>query len=576
MGITNDDEMICFKRPQDAVSILTDMEEDGDISIEPMRTFGTHVRAQTQGDYKDNWNNHPVYFNNVWVVHNGGISNDDEIRKTVKVNQDAIPVVDSVAINIVLSQMKDPHNLDELIESIDRLDGSFAFHAIWQEHPGLSLIVRGTSSPLITAWHESSCFVYGSTIESVYGIIEAMNLDPNTDEWTYRSMDQNQLILLQDGLPIIWGTLPTISWQNKSKTDFFMQRILPKEDERKELVVYQTDSIHDFAQKGDDYSLRNWQKANANNLEVIYTREKGIVKLKGKPRESFPRGNDINLHSVTSEAKQIIRNNKDNVYHVFFGDIEIIMNMNRVVLDVYDRGFVEETEDRWRKVEKEEEKVSSDSSDQYSELNNFYIAKSTSIKVPTVNERFDYLKVSNPYTIPTYPLAIGVQRSMQVTSDNAKYWSPILEFDWKAIFEPGTIANHIEYRDLWFLQNDEMWCNEHKKLVTKHDDPYNCKDILLAAAYTYSCINDLDVIKYLLDDIHILYEHNNKSDHDCDKKHDWWPTGYRRVYVDNVCFDILVEEMCSNCSDKKKAFNFPKWLDQMMDKQTYEVYTDAH
>ena len=113
MGITNDDEIVCFKLPEDAVSILTDLEENKETSIEPMRTFGTHVRAQTQGDYKDNWNNHPVYFNDVWVVHNGGISNDDEIRKTVKINQDAIPVVDSVAINIVLSQIKDPHNLDE-------------------------------------------------------------------------------------------------------------------------------------------------------------------------------------------------------------------------------------------------------------------------------------------------------------------------------------------------------------------------------------------------------------------------------------------------------------------------------
>ena len=152
------------------------------------------------------------------------------------------------------------------------------------------------------------------------------------------------------------------------------------------------------------------------------------------------------------------------------------MNMNRVVLDVYDHGFVEETEDRWRKVEKEKTPIALENkSDDPLTFSEFYIAKSTSIKVPEVNERFDYLKVSHPYTVQTYPLAIGAKGLMQATSDSAKYWSPILELDWKAIFEPGTILNHISFKDLWFVMDhnkiESASCNEHNKKLIRHDHP---------------------------------------------------------------------------------------------------------
>jgi hypothetical protein len=158
------------------------------------RTVLLHTRFDTQGDPKDNDNNHPVIFKSTFVTHNGAIYNDDDLWKGKE--KDRKGLVDSSAIALALSQT----GLEQPEKALESLDGPMAIASIDPiEHPDLLLLARGYSSPLIV--HESDKFiVWASTTKAIRDAWKTvLGTPPHWD--TFQIIPEGKLLLVSpDGI----------------------------------------------------------------------------------------------------------------------------------------------------------------------------------------------------------------------------------------------------------------------------------------------------------------------------------------------------------------------------------------
>lgn len=120
-----------------------------------------HTRWATKGDPKFNQNNHPVLFDTCFAIHNGHISNDDELFAEMGLDRPAD--VDSVAIPAVL-KYNGMGNMDDIKAGLEQLEGGFAIAAVDPvAYPGKLVLAKGSASPLIVLNHKD-CIVWASTL----------------------------------------------------------------------------------------------------------------------------------------------------------------------------------------------------------------------------------------------------------------------------------------------------------------------------------------------------------------------------------------------------------------------------
>ncbi|MCB0732759.1 MAG: hypothetical protein KDC88_17180 [Ignavibacteriae bacterium] len=106
------------------------------ISLSLPKILIAHTRMKTQGDPKNNMNNHPIFNKDgMAIVHNGMIHNDNEIFSK-KIKRDA--EVDSEAILAILSQK----HKDAIQKLFDKIHGIFAVAVIDQSDPGKLLLIK--------------------------------------------------------------------------------------------------------------------------------------------------------------------------------------------------------------------------------------------------------------------------------------------------------------------------------------------------------------------------------------------------------------------------------------------------
>ena len=108
-----------------------------------VKTILLHTRAATKGDESNNLNNHPVINDNAVIIHNGHISNDDELFAADKeLNRTA--EVDSEVIAALVNK----YGLQKAHLALQKLEGGFAVAAIDQRIPTALFLAKGRSSPL--------------------------------------------------------------------------------------------------------------------------------------------------------------------------------------------------------------------------------------------------------------------------------------------------------------------------------------------------------------------------------------------------------------------------------------------
>mgnify|MGYP001562624046 CR=1 FL=1 len=118
-----------------------------------------HARAQTKGSPKNNKNNHPVLGFGWAVVHNGTISNDDDLYRYYK-DSERFAEVDTSAIPLVLSMGK---TIEDQVKHLTTLGGSATIAAWEVANPRKLLIARMGHNDLYMFFDPTSKILYFSS-----------------------------------------------------------------------------------------------------------------------------------------------------------------------------------------------------------------------------------------------------------------------------------------------------------------------------------------------------------------------------------------------------------------------------
>lgn len=122
-----------------------------------------HTRYATQGTPRVNANNHPIISGTVVGIHNGHISNDDQLFSELGAHRQA--EVDSEAAFALLNNATT--NGVEVTEALKRLRGGYALAWMNSRDGGKRTLhlVRGNSSPLSIGWTRGGSLVFASTLD---------------------------------------------------------------------------------------------------------------------------------------------------------------------------------------------------------------------------------------------------------------------------------------------------------------------------------------------------------------------------------------------------------------------------
>ena len=575
-----------WKRPGSAADLLINTTKKNKVpDLEVMQVFGAHTRQHTIGNPKVNTNNHPVNVGKVWVTHNGNVTNNLAIKATL--NDENIPEVDSSIIAAVLNErVTNPRNIAEVIDALAPLTGNIAFHAVWENEPGLSVLCKGTGSPLILAYHAAGIIVYASTVECVYSMIAAMGLKPDDKFWNYRNLDSNKVIIFDNGEPIQYDALPyrnVIVNQNSTwaKAKHFVRRLNPKGE------VYSTDILADWPLKFGEMGRDITFLPENQELKEKYTREQGFV-------EKTDQFTFTNIFAPFGEADRIVYDPRTYVWHVFYDDIEIIAGSDRKIFDVYNHALMKPDE-RWL-VEDKEVSVTSDIVSvppvMTQKWDEFYIAKTTAIaNLPSEQPEYEYVlqmeaiakrkeeeearkKKQLPFRGSDNVVDLSKRGSGRQTAyseepfdandwdndyETAGYLHALTLVDWGSF--PKLVWNGKGAEGVAFIDNGT--CSIHKQTLREHDKPLECKFAQFAALYALSCSEDLDIARCMMSELgcETLKGKTNTCNPD---DHKWYPHAQRRVQNGKVHFDLVTAEDCWTCGSIRRLTNFPDWARHFM------------
>ena len=138
-----------YRRPEDAYATVVKQRTPASKLLERVAVpdeasqLLVHVRDYTKGHPSINANNHPVRHGPVVGIHNGIITNDDELLAPHScARAEAKMTVDSVAIFALAAHSRnDP-------DALERLRGALATSWLDEREPGVVFVARGSGRPL--------------------------------------------------------------------------------------------------------------------------------------------------------------------------------------------------------------------------------------------------------------------------------------------------------------------------------------------------------------------------------------------------------------------------------------------
>jgi asparagine synthetase B (glutamine-hydrolysing) len=135
-------------------------------NLKPETTMAlVHTRWATKGSPRKNENNHPLFAGNAAVVHNGCISNDDELFREMKLSREA--EVDSDIIRAIADE--EGISSPKAIRAFGRLRGSCAAALVSAADPDHLLLLR-SESPLVVASTKDH-LLWASTKEALHSAV---------------------------------------------------------------------------------------------------------------------------------------------------------------------------------------------------------------------------------------------------------------------------------------------------------------------------------------------------------------------------------------------------------------------
>lgn len=158
--LSRGDRIKITKAPVSATAFLRTHRGIGD----GVRAALIHTRYYTQGDPRNNLNNHPIQYENIVGIHNGMVDNDHELFRAME--WDRFGEVDS---EIIFAAIK---HLGEL-KGLEIVEGLIACAWFDANHPGHLYLARHTSSPLWVFSADSGSVVFASTRQAVEKAVKA-------------------------------------------------------------------------------------------------------------------------------------------------------------------------------------------------------------------------------------------------------------------------------------------------------------------------------------------------------------------------------------------------------------------
>lgn len=155
-----------------------------------------HTRFPTKGDKAKPVNNHPIDHNWVVGVHNGTVSNDDDLFKDLPTKR--IGEVDSEAIFASLSAAVvgtvpgSDERVAAMAKSLEKIEGSMALAFYIKDEPGILYLARGRSSPLFTTISENGDLIFASTMTAIDDAVKMSGMPFN--KW-YKPEQMNEGII---------------------------------------------------------------------------------------------------------------------------------------------------------------------------------------------------------------------------------------------------------------------------------------------------------------------------------------------------------------------------------------------
>ena len=149
-------EIVIYKRPKPAHKLHFDPPEG-------TREVMGHTRMTTQGDGKNNYNNHPfpglAGDTSFAFAHNGVLWNDKELRKDKLIPETHIETDSYAACQLIEAQQK--LDFDSLKYMAETVEGNFTF-SVLDEHNSL-YIVKGSNPMCLLHFPALGLYVYAST-----------------------------------------------------------------------------------------------------------------------------------------------------------------------------------------------------------------------------------------------------------------------------------------------------------------------------------------------------------------------------------------------------------------------------
>lgn len=177
----------CEARGTDATGIAYNCNENLKIYKQPLPAhkmkyqipFGVHrimghTRMTTQGDEKNNYNNHPFYGNatntDFALAHNGVLHNDLILRATEKLPDIIIETDNYIAVQLI--EKKKTLDTDSLKYMAEQLEGSFTITVLDQKDK--LYFVKGDNPMCIYHFKSKGIYIYASTEEILLKALKKM------------------------------------------------------------------------------------------------------------------------------------------------------------------------------------------------------------------------------------------------------------------------------------------------------------------------------------------------------------------------------------------------------------------
>lgn len=177
----------CEARGTDATGISYNINDNLKIYKQPLpahkmkyqipfgvHTIMGHTRMTTQGDEKQNYNNHPFYGNatntDFALAHNGVLHNDLILRATEELPDTTIETDSYIAVQLI--EKKETLDTDSLKYMAEQLEGSFTITVLDQQDN--LYFVKGDNPMCIYHFKSKGIYIYASTEEILLKALKKM------------------------------------------------------------------------------------------------------------------------------------------------------------------------------------------------------------------------------------------------------------------------------------------------------------------------------------------------------------------------------------------------------------------